>query len=208
MSFPPPSELQSIWRGNHADALDCTYPVIAFYGHKNGPYRSFSNFYQHEPFVFVVPEACNMDKLTQMGCDVTVPCTFSEKAIMLCKAAIMEDYETYRKIHQAPTPQEVKQLGRMVYPWDQKRWNKLICHVALQVVLQKFAGVPGLKEILLSTKKQILAEMTNNDKIWGTGINTTHKNAQRPALWPGTNILGWALMQARSEFAKEDAMQK
>ena len=42
--------------------------------------------------------------------------------------------------------------------------------------------------------------MTRNDCNWGTGLDICHKDASMPSRWPGTNILGWALMQARAEM--------
>jgi predicted NAD-dependent protein-ADP-ribosyltransferase YbiA (DUF1768 family) len=39
-----------------------------------------------------------------------VPVTFTEKAIMLCKASIIGDYKMYGQIQAAASPQEAKAL--------------------------------------------------------------------------------------------------
>ena len=49
--------------------------------------------------------------------------TFSEKAIMLCKAGLMDDEETFEKIIAAKTPKKAKSLGRCVSPWDNDLWD-------------------------------------------------------------------------------------
>ncbi len=71
--------------------------VIPFYsdkkvdrhGNKNF-YPEFSNFYIHSPFTFKIP--CGLFK------GDIIKITFSEKAIMLCKASLMEVPVTYNKI--------------------------------------------------------------------------------------------------------------
>ena len=45
-----------------------------------------------------------------------------------------------------------------------------------------------------------IVEAAPNDKIWGVGMDKTNENISIPALWKGTNILGWALMEARDKF--------
>ena len=42
------------------------------------------------------------------------------------------------------------------------------------------------------------------DKIWGIGIGSKNPNTQNKNEWKGTNILGWALMEARESLNKKD----
>ena len=51
---------------------------------------------------------------------------------------------------------------------------------------------------MLRTGERLLAEATANDAIWGIGLNVGDSRVQTPSRWPGTNILGWALMEART----------
>ena len=49
-------------------------------------------------------------------------------------------------------------------------------------------------------EEDYIVEAAPNDKIWGVGMDKTNENISIPALWKGTNILGWALMEARDKF--------
>ena len=193
-----PAELRAFFAAYKQPSTNDAFPTLEFYGHSHGPHRSFSNFFEHEPFAFTVPAACNRDALLAAGRPETVSVTYTEKAIMLCKAALMGDFACYDQIATADDPRKAKSLGRQVAPWNQALWEEHVCEVASAVVLQKFASVPGLSALLLSTGGCVIAEMTRNDRNWGTGLDVGHADASRPAQWRGTNILGWALMEART----------
>jgi len=119
----------------------------------------------HEPFDFAIPPWCGVH-----GGQETAPIEFSEKAIMLCKASLMGDAETFARVAAAQTPAEAKRLGRLVEPWDEERWQMHVCDIARHVALAKFAGVPGLRERLLATGERLIAEAAPNDRVWGIGL--------------------------------------
>ena len=177
-------------------------PVIGFYSDRPnaGRNRVFSNFYTDAPFSFTIPTECGRVELLAAGRPAVVQLTFAEKGIMLCKAATMGDYDKYDAILAARYPGVCKALGRQVKPWDQARWDAVVCGVGVSVVLAKFSQTPSLKEILLATGDAILAEATRNDEIWGIGLNVTHSDVASPRKWKGANVLGWSLMQARKEL--------
>ena len=199
-----PRELRELWGdvGSHGFTL----PTVQFYGHTKGHHRSFSNFFEHAPFVFTVPEGCGGAAIVASGRSATVPCSFSEKAIMLCKAAVMGDYASYDRIAVSFTPKDAKALGRCVEPWDESIWQSVVCDVALAAVGQKFAALPQHANTLLNTGDRIIAEMTRNDCNWGTGLDVGHADASRPGAWRGTNILGWALMVTREQLKKDGGL--
>jgi len=181
--------------------------VIGFYGHKPGtPYACFSNFAEApvaEPFEFVLP-----DGLVPQGADVEmfpspVVVEFSEKAIMLCKAAAMGDSICYRSIMAATNPRSAKAKGRQVYPFDDDLWQTLVCHVAREVVYQKFSKLPQLGYMLMNTGDSIIAEASSRDRVWGIGLEIKDKDVANPSKWLGTNVLGWALMQTRARLRSE-----
>ena len=122
---------------------------------------------------------------------------------MLCKASVMGDFKSFDDILLSQTPNNVQNLGRLVHPWVQERWDTLVCEVAREVVTQKFASVPGLAPILLSTSGRLIAEMTKRDCNWATGLDLGHKYASIPSQWRGLNILGWALMVARDHLREQ-----
>ena len=193
-----PDELRALWQDVGSQGFQL--PAISFYDHKQGHYRSFSNFYEHRPFDFTVPEECGGAALVAAGRSTVVPVTFTEKAIMLCKAAVMGDYAIFDEIARARDPKKAKALGRLVHPWDQKIWDAAVCTVAVAVVEQKFGALPELGALLHGTGQRVIAEMTRNDANWGTGFDIGHADEHRPARWRGTNILGWALMVARERL--------
>ena len=100
--------------------MDKMCGVVDFYGHSSnmGDWAVFSNFFEQSKwpgsFVFQVPLAlCACDLSPQ---ERRVTCEFSEKAVMLCKAAAMGDAVTYRAVAQVPAgkPAAAKRLGRQV----------------------------------------------------------------------------------------------
>mmetsp|Transcript_56273 Transcript_56273/g.129202 ORF Transcript_56273/g.129202 Transcript_56273/m.129202 type:complete len:308 (-) Transcript_56273:249-1172(-) len=200
-AFMRAAELRELWENVAEHGFEL--PTIEFYGHISGQHRSFSNFFEHAPFTFTVPGACGAADLIASGRPASVPVAFSEKAIMLCKASVMRDYASYDQILRASTPRKAKALGRAVSPWDQRLWDSAVCELALAVVYQKFASVPGLAPVLLGTGDRVIAESTKNDRNWGTGIDVGHADASRPARWRGTNILGWSLMVARAQLRED-----
>ena len=126
---------------------------------------------------------------------------------MACKAAVMNDWESYEKISRCNTnPRDCKMLGRKVKPFVQERWSNVILEVAIEVVTQKFAQNPVLWNVLNKTGNNVIAEMTRNDRIWGTGIDKSHVDCNTPSAWIGTNILGYALMVARDRLRGEMAL--
>ena len=195
-----PDELRNFW--NDFGSYGWTLPTVEFYGHSTGPHRCFSNFFEHAPFDFTVPESCGRAELIAAGRPATVACAFSEKAIMLCKAAAMGDYASYDEIVRSPSPAHTKKCGRKVGHWDQRKWNSIVVEVGVQSVLQKFSALPNLKAILLGTGDRLIAEMVRTDANWGTGLDVGHPDGSRPARWKGTNILGYALLATRAELRR------
>lgn len=76
----------------------------------------------------------------------------------------------------------------------------MVCHVAREVVWQKFSKVPRFGYALLGTRDSIIAEASEGDRVWGIGLEMKHKDVANPPNWRGTNVLGWALMQARARL--------
>merc|ERR1712018_559600 len=93
--------------------------VIAFYSDRQGnKYREFSNFFgEAPPFEFVLPAFCR-----RQGWPESWQCEFSEKAIMLTKAALMGDEEGFAEIKHASKPSACKKLGRRVQNFNEELW--------------------------------------------------------------------------------------
>mmetsp|Transcript_26609 Transcript_26609/g.61590 ORF Transcript_26609/g.61590 Transcript_26609/m.61590 type:complete len:184 (+) Transcript_26609:100-651(+) len=171
--------------------------VLGFYSHSaKSPYKEFSNFFwMSSPYEFQLP-----DFAMKPGFPPSVMCEFSEKAIMLTKAALMGDRETFDELMVAETPAIAKALGRRVAPFDEALWEVHLEDVAYEAVRQKFVGDETLREVLLSTGDVTIAEATRNDKIWGIGIDVGDPRVQDPKQWQGRNVLGQALMRTRDHL--------
>jgi ribA/ribD-fused uncharacterized protein len=104
----------------------------------------------------------------------------------------------FNAIAASKSPGDAKRLGRGIQSFDQGLWDTLVLRVAYEVVLQKFAQLHDLQQLLLSTGDRAIAEMTSDDSIWGTGVNIGSEEATDASKWLGSNILGWALMEARA----------
>lgn len=188
--------------------------MIAFYqAGRDRRWREFSNFYDEKghSFDFVLPqqllEIAGMAEGQRKLFAPVVRCHFSEKAIMLCKAAVMGDLESYNYIVAASTPGHTKRLGRQVKPFDNDRWHAVVCGVAVAVLRQKFA-IPDLAKVLLRTGGRLLCEAAPSDFNWGIGIALSNPGLwESPSLWKGSNILGWALMEVRRMMHTDTLLQ-
>jgi len=190
-----PHDLSNIWK-----SMTEKIHVIGFYQQKNYETGCFSNFYKlnyHFDLPYIMLGISEQDKKFFPS---PVKCTTSEKTIMLCKAALMKDRNIYNKIMKLENPKEIKHLGQQVKPFNDEKWNEHICQIAVECVYQKFSkGSEKIKQCLKNTNSAIIAEAAYNDKNWGIGMGV-YDNISIPANWRGTNILGWALMETRTQL--------
>lgn len=128
----------------------------------------------------------------------------AEHWMMAEKARLFGDVETLSKILTAHTPAEAKSLGRKVAPYDESSWLAARYEIVLTGSKHKFGQNPGLKQWLLQTGSRVLVEASPVDPIWGIGLDEHHPDAARPERWPGLNLLGFALMDARELLAVGD----
>jgi len=194
-----PADLRARWRRYGSNTR---VKVVPFYGHVAGERQSFSNFYlQPRPTPFVVPSCCWHEAFGARH-ERRNLVAFSEKSIMLCKAALFQDGESFDLIASASTPQECKKLGRGVRGFDEEVWARTVCAVAVTIVFQKFSSkhLAAEREVLLRTGEQLLAEASPRDALWGIGAGTHDDTLVYPARWRGANVLGYALMEARARL--------
>ncbi len=159
-----------------SDWADCIY----FYSHTRSEYASFSQFF-----------ACEFSD------EHGVRYNCAEQFMMASKARVMGDSETLSEILASGyDPASIKRLGRMVSPFDQEAWERVRFDVVSRGNYLKFSQNPGLRKVLLSTGERTLAEAAGSDAIWGIGVNL--KDATAGAPWRGLNLLGQALMRART----------
>lgn len=70
--------------------------------------------------------------------------------------------------------------------------------IVYKAQIAKYAQNGDLCEQLLDTGSSILAACLPQDAIWGNGLEIGDAVVGDPKLWPGQNLLGFSLMQARS----------
>lgn len=150
--------------------------MITFYG-KNSPY---SNFYYVE--------------FDYKGYKVTS----SEQAFMLEKA-LMFDESMVERILSTAIPAEIKKLGRKVKNFDEKKWNEVRYNIMVDILCAKFSTEP-LKTELLNTGIEFIVEASPTDKIWGAGLALGDPRLNYAKYYPGRNLLGHALMDARARL--------
>lgn len=122
----------------------------------------------------------------------------AEHYMMWRKATLFGDTEIADQVLRAPHPKEAKALGRQVRNFDQSRWDEHRYEVVLSGSLSKFGRHPDLRDFLLATGDQVLVEASPADSIWGIGLPQDDPRAKDPAQWPGLNLLGFALADARA----------
>lgn len=98
------------------------------------------------------------------------------------------------KIRAAQKPVIAKKLAQTHRNKARADWAEIKDAVMERAVRCKFEQHAGLRELLLSTGDEVLAEAVLNDYYWGTGADGT-----------GQNKLGLLLMRIRAELRGETA---
>jgi ribA/ribD-fused uncharacterized protein len=128
----------------------------------------------------------------------------AEHWMMAEKARLFDDERSAAAIVAAHSPKEAKALGRGVAGFDGERWAAARFDVVVRGSIAKFGQDPALRDYLLGTGDAVLVEASPVDPVWGIGLGADDAKARQPAEWPGTNLLGFALMQARHVLAGVD----
>jgi len=126
----------------------------------------------------------------------------AEHYMMAEKARLFGDDDVLRQILAAPSPGAAQALGRKVKHFDETRWAAACFDIVVRGNVAKFGEDDALREYLLATGNQVLVEASPVDRIWGIGLAVDDPRALEPAQWRGTNLLGFALMQARAALAR------
>lgn len=161
------------------------FKYVYFWGH-TGPPDAVG------PFVFSQwrePAAFSLDGLTYPT---------AEHYMMAEKARLFGDETTRAQILAAPSPGAAKALGRTVQNFDQSLWEAHRFEIIVTASIAKFSQNAALGAYLLETGNKVLVEAAPTDAVWGVGLARDDERIGDPRLWPGENLLGFALMKARS----------
>ena len=105
-----------------------------------------------------------------------------------------------QKILDARDPRTAKRLGRQVRGFDQAVWERDRFDIVVRASAAKFGQDRELRAYLLATADRVLVEASPTDRIWGIGLSASDPRAADPRSWRGSNLLGFALMQARAQL--------
>lgn len=125
----------------------------------------------------------------------------AEHWMMVGKARLFGDHEAAAKILATPSPAQAKNLGRTVRGYDDAVWEQHRFDIVARGSEAKFGSNPELRSYLVATGNRVLVEASPRDRIWGIGLTGDDPAAANPETWKGLNLLGFALMEARSRLA-------
>ncbi|QKW09482.1 NADAR family protein [Streptomyces sp. NA04227] len=128
----------------------------------------------------------------------------AEHWMMAGKARLFGDAEAEREVLRASSPGAAKHVGRLVRDFDETAWSRHRFGLVVEGSFHKFAAHPELRDFLLATGDKVLVEASPTDRIWGIGLAADDEAAADPGRWPGTNLLGFALMVARDRLRAPD----
>lgn len=117
------------------------------------------------------------------------------------KAKLFGDDHSAERILNAEAPSKAKAIGRSVKPFDDEVWKAHRLEIAIAANVAKFSAHPRLAEYLALTGHKVLADASPIDRVWGIGLYADDAAAKDPGRWPGLNILGFSLMEARCQLA-------
>ena len=125
-----------------------------------------------------------------------------EQAYQHNKAVFFGDHRSCSLILRSKCPTEIKAIGRTVVGFEAARWNGTREKLMREIIHQKFAQNPNLKQQLCDTGTIHLAEATRSDDFFGTGMSITHPSCLQRGNWTGKNMLGEILMDTRRDLRR------
>lgn len=125
----------------------------------------------------------------------------AEHWMMAGKARLFGDAEAEERAVSATSPAAAKKAGRLVSGFDDAVWERERFALVVAGSVHKFASDAALREFLRNTGERVLVEASPMDRVWGIGLAADDPRAEDPAAWRGLNLLGFALMEARTELA-------
>ena len=131
--------------------------------------------------------------------------TSTEQYLMYQKAKLFGDTDMAEKIMASSDQGEIKHYGRLVRGFDGVIWNGFRPIIMYKGLMHKFTQSPLLREELLATGDAVLAECTERDVNFATGLNIHDAARFDRNNWKGQNILGFALMAVREELRASNA---
>lgn len=144
-----------------------------------------------------ISETC-LSQWYAAGCEVDgVHYRTAEHYMMAEKARLFGDEAALAKVMRSRFPVEVKRFGREIAAFDEAIWEAHRFDIVVRGNLAKFRQNPELAAYLLASGETVIVEASPADAVWGIGLAVEHPWIANPKLWPGLNLLGFALMEVR-----------
>ena len=124
----------------------------------------------------------------------------AEHWMMAGKASLFGDDDGLAAALAAKSPGAAKPAARKVRGFDERRWAAARYDIVVAGTLAKFSQHADLARFLRATGRRVLVEASPFDRIWGIGMAATNPDASHPSAWRGLNLLGFALMEVRSQL--------
>jgi ribA/ribD-fused uncharacterized protein len=121
----------------------------------------------------------------------------AEHFMMAEKARLFGDHQARMAILDTEHPSDARKIGRSVRAFNEVVWRQQRIDIVVRGNLAKFSQHESLREFLLSSGERVLVEASPSDLIWGSGLAASDPKAEQPLAWPGSNLLGFALMRVR-----------
>ena len=131
----------------------------------------------------------------------------NEQYIQCEKAKMFRDNETVRKIMSSSNPKEIKELGKTVRNFDNRKWKHRRNEVVRVCNEAKYEMYEEAKRELLETGQKLLGEATR-DTHWGVGIHISDEGVLYTETWIGGNEMGNILMSIRKAYQTEESTDK
>lgn len=122
--------------------------------------------------------------------------------MMACKARMFGDENAVDRILSTAAPKVAFTVGRQVKGFDREVWESKREQIVMEGNVAKFSQDPELSDYLLETGDNVLIFANPTDKIWGTGVDALDLRSRYPERWRGLNLLGFLLMELRSQLSK------
>ena len=125
-----------------------------------------------------------------------------EKWMMYSKARYFNDDYAAELILGTDDPKEQKRLGRLIKNFDDNKWLEICDDIVYNANYAKFSQNDELKKILLASGNKNIAEGSDYDARWGTGLNIEDTIDTPMDQW-GENRLGKSIMDVRKSLRLE-----
>ncbi|GAB2944984.1 NADAR family protein [Hymenobacter coalescens] len=127
----------------------------------------------------------------------------AEHWMMAEKARLFGDEPRRQAILATTHPDQAKKQGRQVQGFEAEAWEAARFGIVVRGNVAKFGQHPALRDFLLASAERVLVEASPVDALWGIGLAPNDARALNPAAWRGLNLLGFALMEARTWLRRQ-----